>query len=105
MGIPRVTPRPPQPREVGPGDRTPPQRASELASVRRRDSNIPDEVFRYAMIACGLSVAVLLALIFYELVAHSTPSLHRFGWKFFVESSWDPVSNNFGALPFIYLRK
>ena len=27
---------------------------------------------------------------------------HKFGWSFFVTQTWDPVSGDFGALPFIY---
>ena len=29
-------------------------------------------------------------------------SIHEFGWKFFIRSEWDPVSGEFGALPFIF---
>lgn len=54
------------------------------------------------MIACGLSVAVVLGLILYELVVNSSLSLHQFGWRFFISQTWDPVKDQFGALPFIY---
>jgi phosphate transport system permease protein len=27
---------------------------------------------------------------------------HKFGWSFFVTQTWDPVAEQFGALPFIY---
>jgi phosphate transport system permease protein len=30
------------------------------------------------------------------------PSLHAFGLHFFIGTAWDPVSGDFGALPFIY---
>jgi phosphate transport system permease protein len=79
------------------------QHAPELAHLRERiGSRVPDAAFQYAMMACGLSVAALLGLIFYELVASSSLSLHQFGWKFFTSQVWDPVNNVFGALPFIY---
>jgi phosphate transport system permease protein len=68
----------------------------------RVGSRLPDELFRYAMIASGLSVAVLLGLILYELIGNSSLSLHQFGWKFFIGRIWDPVNDVFGALPFIY---
>ena len=29
-------------------------------------------------------------------------SWHAFGWKFFGQSDWNPVSDQYGALPFIY---
>src|SRR5437588_6030528 len=51
---------------------------------------------------CGAAVVALLALIVYQLVVGSQLSWHAFGWKFFGQSDWNPVSDQFGALPFIY---
>jgi phosphate transport system permease protein len=62
----------------------------------------PDRIFQFAMTACGLAVLGILALIIYELVLRSGPSWHAFGFKFFSRSEWDPVNEQFGALPFIY---
>ena len=61
-----------------------------------------DGTFHGAMLACGLAIIGLLALIVYELLSSSGLALHTFGWKFFVSQSWDPVNDQFGALPFIY---
>lgn len=61
-----------------------------------------DEAFRYAMLACALSVAGILALIVYELVVNSRLSINEFGWQFFTRQIWDPVMGEFGALSFIY---
>src|SRR2546425_8379491 len=30
------------------------------------------------------------------------PAIQRFGWRFLVTSVWDPVAEQFGALPFVY---
>jgi phosphate transport system permease protein len=54
------------------------------------------------MLACGLAVLGLLVLIVYELVTRSALSWHAFGFKFFSGSDWDPVNEQFGALPFVY---
>jgi phosphate transport system permease protein len=51
---------------------------------------------------CGLAVVALLGLIVYELMVGSQLSWHTFGWKFFGQSDWNPVEEQFGALPFIY---
>ncbi|HKT69017.1 MAG TPA: phosphate ABC transporter permease subunit PstC [Terriglobales bacterium] len=107
MGIPRlIIPRPPQVRPVAPDAKAAPApspSAPEPARMLGRvGSKLPDELFRYAMIACGLSVAVLLGLILYELIVNSSLSLHQFGWTFFSGKTWDPVNDVFGALPFIY---
>jgi phosphate transport system permease protein len=63
---------------------------------------LPDRIFSYAMLVCGLAVLGILFLIVYELVARSSLSWHAFGFGFFVRSDWDPVNELFGALPFIY---
>ncbi len=62
----------------------------------------PDAVFGWAMRLCGLAVVVILGLIVYELVIGSQLSWHAFGWKFFGHSDWNPVEDQYGALPFIY---
>jgi phosphate transport system permease protein len=63
---------------------------------------IPDRIFKSAMTACGLAVLGILGLIVYELVTRSGLSWHAFGFKFFASSDWDPVNEQFGALPFVY---
>jgi len=63
---------------------------------------IPDRIFKSAMISCGLAVIGLLVLIVYELMTGSSLSRHTFGLRFFAAQDWDPVNERFGALPFIY---
>ena len=65
-------------------------------------TGLPDRAFHLAMLGCALAVLVTLVLIVVELVHSSQLSLHHFGWKFFLAQKWDPVSGDFGALPFIY---
>jgi phosphate transport system permease protein len=55
-----------------------------------------------AMLACGLGLLALVGLIVYELVTGSNLSWHAFGLKFFFRSDWDPVNDQYGALPFVY---
>ncbi len=55
-----------------------------------------------AMIVCALSIFAIVALIATELVLRSQLSLRKFGFGFFYHSAWDPVSGDYGALPFIY---
>jgi phosphate transport system permease protein len=54
------------------------------------------------MLACSVSILVIVALLLWELTVRSKLSLHEFGLGFFVGSAWDPVMGEFGALPFIY---
>ena len=65
-------------------------------------SEIPDACFGWAMRLCGVAVVALLGLIVYQLVVGSNLSWHAFGWKFFGQSDWNPVEDQYGALPFIY---
>jgi phosphate transport system permease protein len=52
----------------------------------------------------GASIVVLaiFAGILISLSAGAWPSITRFGASFFVSTSWNPVTDNFGALPAIY---
>jgi phosphate transport system permease protein len=54
------------------------------------------------MVVCGLSIFAIVLLIVFVLVSNSRLSMQAFGWKFFATQTWDPVSGEFGALPFIY---
>ena len=62
----------------------------------------PDHIFRILITLSGVAVLAVLALIIYELIVRSGLSWHAFGLKFFSRSEWDPVNEQFGALPFIY---
>jgi phosphate transport system permease protein len=88
-----------------------PERASKAALkmdakatplLQGKVSEIPDALFGWTMRLCGLAVVSLLVLIVYELIVRSQLSWHSFGWKFFAQSDWNPVEEQFGALPFIY---
>jgi phosphate transport system permease protein len=63
---------------------------------------LADHTFRYAMLLSAAAVLGVLILIVYELVVRSGLSWHAFGLRFFVGRDWNPVEEQFGALPFIY---
>ena len=73
-----------------------------LPLLQGKVSEIPDAIFGWTMRLCGLGVVILLGLIVYELIVGSQLSWHAFGWKFFAQSDWNPVEEQFGALPFVY---
>ena len=58
--------------------------------------------FRWLTLLMAISVIALVILVGYELFHGSWLSLRKFGWSFFVSSDWDPVNEQFGALPFIF---
>ena len=98
LGAPRLTgPQPVPEHEVAAQSK-----ASADSLIRAGDSRVADRAFFYAMLACALSVIALVGVIVYELVTKSRLSWHAFGLKFFFRSEWDPVNDQFGALPFVY---
>jgi phosphate transport system permease protein len=71
--------------------------------LRKRGSGrLADDSFAAVMLVCACSIFAIVIFIFGILVIHSKLSLVQFGWKFFTRQAWDPVSGDFGALPFIY---
>lgn len=52
--------------------------------------------------AAAVFIAVLLGLLAVELFLGSTRSIAKFGLPFIVGTTWDPVHEIFGALPFNY---
>src|SRR6201997_4119454 len=67
-----------------------------------RPSRFGDKAFEWLTLAMALAVVVLIILIGWQLWIGSSLSWHAFGFKFFATSDWDPVAEQFGALPFIY---
>ena len=66
----------------------------------RRSSD--DRGFRLGTGFFALLVVLLVAGIFWELYRTSHLSLEKFGFRFWTGKTWDPVSGEFGALPFIW---
>jgi phosphate transport system permease protein len=77
-------------------------KADSTPLLRTGSSQWADGAFHWAMLSCGLCVLALVGVIVYELATKSSLSWHAFGWRFFFQSDWDPVNEQFGALPFIY---
>jgi len=76
--------------------------ATTAPLLQGKVSEIPDTLFGWAMRLCGFAVIALLGLIVYQLLVGSQLSWHAFGWKFFAQSDWNPVEDQYGALPFIF---
>lgn len=61
-----------------------------------------DEIAYLVTLAFAASVVLLGVLLVLQLWWQSSLARHKFGWHFLVSSSWNPVTEQFGALPFIY---
>lgn len=64
--------------------------------------NRGDRLFRGILGLFGLVVLAIALLILVELWEVARPSVERFGLRFLIETQWDPVREQFGALPFVY---
>jgi phosphate transport system permease protein len=79
--------------------------ASTLTIDRRRrfdSQRIQDAAFHGATQLFAIGVLVLLGAILVALAAGAAPAFEKFGWRFLTSQSWNPVTENFGALPAIY---
>lgn len=61
-----------------------------------------DHVYQAALAGAAIVVFVVVALIVYEVVRGAIPSIRTIGWGFLVRTEWDPVRDEFGALPYVY---
>lgn len=63
----------------------------------------PDTLFRIILgVLAILSVVVLAALLLRELIIGSWVAITTYGLGFLFSTEWNPVTGEFGALPFIY---
>lgn len=61
-----------------------------------------DEIARLFTFLFAASVVLITLLLVFELWRGSTLPRHKFGFLFLHTSVWDPVFDQFGALPFIF---
>ena len=73
--------------------------ANDLRAIK--SLRIREGIFRRTLILSALLIIVLLAGIFFTLLVSSMPSIRAMGFRFVTGMVWDPVSGEFGALPFL----
>jgi phosphate transport system permease protein len=61
-----------------------------------------DEIARLITFLFAASVVLITVMLVYELWVNSALPRHKFGLQFFVTQVWDPVMDEYGALPFMY---
>src|SRR6478672_6266500 len=70
--------------------------------VGAQENVVADRVFKGLVVLCAVAIMSIVGLIVFELLRESRPSMVKFGFKFLTRQIWDPVAEDFGALPFIY---
>jgi phosphate transport system permease protein len=61
-----------------------------------------DTVFRHLTRGAAITVLLLLSGVIISLIDGSIPAIRTFGFGFLTSQRWNPVTDNFGALPAIY---
>jgi len=65
-------------------------------------SRVPDLAFKWVACIAASMIVILIVLVGFELYWGSMQSLAKFGAGFLWSSEWDPVTDKYGALPFIF---
>lgn len=60
-----------------------------------------DSLFQRSLGTASILFIIFIIAIFLTLVIQSLPAIEAFGISFFTSSTWDPVNNEFGSLPFL----
>ena len=76
--------------------------ASAVGWVVRSSGRLGDAIFRRLTFFFALFVLLVLAGIALSLAQGSWPALSKLGFGFFTSTSWNPVTEKFGALASIY---
>ena len=76
--------------------------AAPEVPLERRGIRLGDILFRGIALVAALSAIVLLGLIVYQVIDLAWPAIQEFGLSFIWTEVWNPVTNEYGALTFIY---
>jgi phosphate transport system permease protein len=72
------------------------------ATARLAPSRLGDRLCQSVTFLAAMAIGLLFILVTYLLYRGSHLSIDKFGWRFLITSIWDPVAEQYGALPFIY---
>jgi phosphate transport system permease protein len=72
------------------------------SDLRRSGIRLGDLLFKGIAIAAALAATILLGLIAWKIFDLAWPAIQEFGLSFIWTDAWDPVTQQFGALIFIY---
>ena len=71
-------------------------------AARAAPRNLGDRILRGALRLAALTLVLLVVAIVVEMLRTAVPAFRAFGWRFLVTSTWDPVAERFGVVPFLY---
>lgn len=83
-------------------DTAAPPAGPAATGLERRRLRLGDTLFRGLALAASAGSVFLLGWIAYKVLDLAWPSIQHFGLSFVWTEAWDPVTEQFGALTFIY---
>jgi len=72
------------------------------ATATPQKKNFGDFVFKNLTLLFAVAVFSIVFLMAFEMYRGSQASIETFGWRFLTSTTWDPVQNVYGSLPFVY---
>lgn len=82
--------------------------ATAAAAIHPRAKSVPgrlpfgDRMAWLLTFTFALMIVAVTVLLVYQLWIHSSPAKEKFGLGFLASKLWNPVTDEFGALPYIY---
>lgn len=73
----------------------------QQSEITTRRLNVKEFLFRKTLTFSAVLIILLLGSMFVTLLLSSMPSIKALGLRFFYGSTWDPVVDQYGALPFL----
>jgi phosphate transport system permease protein len=70
-------------------------------TYKAKGINLKEKAFKKTLTLSAIIVVIILIAIFLTLLINSLPSLKALGIDFFLSKTWDPVADEYGALPFL----
>jgi len=68
--------------------------------MRRQDT--ADIIFKRVLLIFPCTILLIVGFMVFQLATSSWPAISKFGLPFLWKTTWDPVFEDFGALPFIF---
>src|SRR5215469_11772918 len=76
--------------------------AVQTATPVRSRGQAGEQIARLVTLIFAATIVLAAVLIVYVLWVDSAPARHKLGFGFLGSSDWNPVTEQFGGLPFIY---
>lgn len=76
--------------------------AAQTPGRKHMSNQTGDKIARLIALLFAISLLAIAVLLVYQLFLRSAPAREKLGFGFLTSTEWDPVAENFGALPFVY---